>query len=123
GPRPKTGPAAPRPPAPPPARSGAPDLRQWNDTDVNAPPPRRYVNPPPPAPQESRAELPRRSRPGSSLPDTRQSDTIFDQPLPTEPPPSQRHPLRRSVADRRSISDSGRKDFRSVVSEANELGA
>src|SRR5262249_27528734 len=121
-PPPKIRPVEPPPPAPPPARSRAPDLRQWDDTDVNAPPPRRYVNPPAPAPQESRAELPRRPRPGPRLPAAPQSERISAQPLPTEPPPSQRHPLRRSVADRRSISDSGLKDFRSVVSEANELG-
>ena len=41
---------------------------------------------------------------------------------PPAPPPQQRHPLRRSTADRRPLSDSGLKDFRNVVSEANELG-
>jgi hypothetical protein len=59
----------------------------------------------------------------------RQSDSIFDQPAAAarapEPPvpiaPS-RHPLRRPVAERRSTADAGVSDFRSVVSEANELG-
>ncbi len=47
---------------------------------------------------------------------------MFDQPLPQEPvsPPPSRHPLRRP--ERRSLSDAGLKDFRNVVSEANELG-
>jgi hypothetical protein len=61
------------------------------------------------------------------MPDARQSDSIFDQPMSSEPPPAApaptaRHPLRRPAADRRSLSDSGLKDFRNVVSEANELG-
>lgn len=85
------------------------------------PPARRYVNPP--APSEARAEQPRRRAPSASpMPDGRQSGSIFDQPMQTEPPPA-RHPLRRATAERRpQISDSGLKDFRSVISEANELG-
>jgi hypothetical protein len=79
---------------------------------------------PEPVRQEApRADIARTARP--ALPDPRQSDSIFDQPLPpTEPsaPTPQRHPLRRPAADRRSLSDSGLKDFRDVVSEANELG-
>jgi hypothetical protein len=73
--------------------------------------------------ESARADTARRPRP--ALPDPRQSDSIFDQPLPpSEPPPApQRHPLRRQTPDRRSLSDSGLKDFRNVVSEANELGA
>jgi hypothetical protein len=113
------------------------DARQWEDVEPTAPPPRRYVNPPSqnPPPQEPRSERPerpemvRRPRSGGSaaLPDPRQSDSIFDQPLPAEPPPQApppppRHPLRRPAGDRRSLSDSGLKDFRNVVSEANELG-
>ena len=83
---------------------------------------------PDPARQEfTRQDTTRRPRPPSSptLPDPRESNSIFDQPLPSEPPappPQQRHPLRRSTADRRPLSDSGLKDFRNVVSEANELG-
>jgi hypothetical protein len=76
------------------------------------------------AQQESaRPDTARRSRP--ALPDPRQSDSIFDQPLPSEvpAPQPQRHPLRRpAAAERRSLSDAGLKDFRDVVSEANELG-
>ena len=80
--------------------------------------------------EAARPDTARRSRPPSApptLPDPRQSDSIFDRPLPASesppmPEPPQRHPLRRPVADRRSLSDSGLKDFRNVVSEANELG-
>jgi hypothetical protein len=114
------------------AESRSAESRQWEDAEPNAPPPRRYVNPPSqsPLPQEPRAEMLRRPRPSpppSPMPDPRQSDSIFDQPLPSEPPPAAppsqaRHPLRRPAADRRSLSDSGLKDFRNVVSEANELG-
>jgi hypothetical protein len=116
-------PAEPRQPA---------EARQWEDVEPAAPPPRRYVNPPSqnPSPPEPRQETLRRPRPPAppTLPDTRHSDSIFDQPLPPEPqpqvppPPQQRHPLRRPAGDRRSLSDSGLKDFRNVVSEANELG-
>src|SRR5262249_46334336 len=73
-----------------------------------------------------RQESLRRPRAQPSLPDVRQSDTIFDQPLPAEPAPAaQRHPLRRPSAERGGralLSESGLKDFRNVVSEANELG-
>jgi hypothetical protein len=75
--------------------------------------------------ESARPDIARRSRP--ALPDPRQSDSIFDQPLPSEPPAPapqpQRHPLRRpAAAERRSLSDAGLKDFRTVISEANELG-
>jgi hypothetical protein len=71
--------------------------------------------------ESARPDPARRPRPPLGAPP---SDSIFDQPLPSEPPapPTQRHPLRRPVAERRSLSDSGLKDFRNVVSEANELG-
>jgi hypothetical protein len=125
-PAPKIRPIEQRPPEePPPARSRVADIRQWQDEDPQAPPPRRYVNPPPPEGRQDAAA--RRPRPAAPPP--RQSDPIFDQPSPSEPPaqpaspPAQpRHPLRRPAAERHSISDSGLKDFRSVVSEANELG-
>ena len=54
------------------------------------------------------------------MPGSRQSESMFDQPLPQEPisPPQSRHPLRRQ--ERRSLSDAGLKDFRNVVSEAND---
>jgi hypothetical protein len=113
------------------AESRSAEARQWDDAESNAPPPRRYVNPPSqnPLPQEPRVETLRRPRPPQppTMPDPRQSDSIFDQPLPSEAPPAAqppqaRHPLRRPATDRRSLSDSGLKDFRNVVSEANELG-
>jgi hypothetical protein len=104
------------------------------DTDEDdSPPPRRYVNPPSSAAAaEARQDTARRLRsptPPPSMPDPRQSDSIFDRPVSPEPPaPSpapaqQRHPLRRPAGERRPLlSDSGLKDFRNVVSEANELG-
>ena len=79
--------------------------------------------------QETRPESLRRPRSQPSqpaMPEAR-SDSIFDQPLPSEPAPAaQRHPLRRPSTERGGralISESGLKDFRNVVSEANELGA
>ena len=118
--------------------SGVAESRPWEAVEPDSPPPRRYVNPPPPAAQEGRQEArqdsARRLRPSSqsspaSLSDPRQSESIFDQPLPPEPsPPSpppatQRHPLRRPSGERRPpLSDAGLKDFRNVISEANDLG-
>jgi hypothetical protein len=111
------------------------EARQWRE--VEQPSPRRYVNPPP-AQQESRAETMRKPRVAptpSALPDPRQSGSIFDAPLPSAepapapPPPSPRHPLRRPVGERRApavdggLKDSGLRDFRNVISEANELGS
>jgi|SRR5215470_9954102 len=145
-PPPKIRPAEPRqweePPAPKSrsvdGRAAEPrpaDSRPWEDVEPTSPPPRRYVNPPSSAAPEPRQEARqqdavRRPRPASPpMPDPRQSDSIFDRPLPPDPPPApaappqQRHPLRRPTAERRSLSDSGLKDFRDVVSEANELGA
>jgi hypothetical protein len=101
----------------------------------DSPPPRRYVNPPSSAAAaEARQDTARRLRspapPPASMPDPRQSDSIFDRPLSQEPsapaspqPAQQRHPLRRPAGERRSLlSDTGLNDFRNVVSEANELG-
>ena len=118
--------------------SGVAESRPWEAVEPDSPPPRRYVNPPPPAAQEGRQETrqdsARRLRPSSqsspaALSDPRQSESIFDQPLPPEssppspPPATQRHPLRRPSGERRPpLSDAGLKDFRNVVSEANELG-
>ena len=109
------------------------ESRPWESVEPDSPPPRRYVNPPPAA-QEGRQDSARRLRPSSpsspaSVADPRQSESIFDQPLPPEPsPPSpppatQRHPLRRPSGERRPpLSDAGLKDFRNVISEANDLG-
>jgi hypothetical protein len=84
---------------------------------------------------ETRADMvPRRSPappPAPMMP--RQSESIFDQPASaertSEPPPAppapaapSRHPLRRPLPDRRSSTESNVNDFRTVVSEANELG-
>jgi hypothetical protein len=134
-------PRAPEPRAPEPRASEAraePRERRWGDAPDPDAPQRRYVNPPSPGGQEVRQEARaearqeprqdsslRRPRSQPALPDTR-SDTIFDQPLPPEPTPAaQRHPLRRPAGERSGralLSESGLKDFRNVVSEANELG-
>jgi hypothetical protein len=138
-PAPKARPAEPRPaearqwnePPPPPSRPREPraaEPRQWDEAEPSSPP-RRYVNPPA---QEPRADSARRPRPPSpppppTLPDTRQSNSIFDRPLaadaqPPAAPLPPRHPLRRPPGEQRSLSDSGLQDFRDVVAEANELG-
>ena len=134
-----------RQPPPPKIRPAEPrraEERRWEEVEPSAPPPRRYVNPPsqvaPDNPPAARQDTARRLRPSQPiLPDARQSDSIFDRPLPSEPqpqqqqpppqqpptsPPPQRHPLRRPAGERRPLSDSGLKDFRNVISEANELG-
>jgi len=120
------------------SESRMPDTRA-SDVDEAATLSRRYVNPPSAATAEARqdsawrprpASLPERPLPDRSapLPDPPPSDSMFDRPLPADGPASapqqQRHPLRRPVPDRRPpLPDAGRKDFRDVVSEANELGA
>jgi hypothetical protein len=119
--------AAARPAAASP-RPRAPEPDQWDEAP-RAPvaPPQRRPAPPPQARQEQARQDTATAlrRPGPPLPPAppmpgpRQSESMFDQPLPSEPAPP-RHPLRGQ--DRRSLSDSGLKDFRDVVSEANELG-
>jgi hypothetical protein len=136
-----------RQPPPPKIRPAEPrraEERRWEEVEPSAPPPRRYVNPPSQVAQENppaaRQDTARRLRPSQPiLPDARQSDSIFDRPLPSESqpqpptapppmsppqasPPLQRHPLRRPAPERRPPSDTGLKDFRNVISEANELG-
>jgi hypothetical protein len=130
-----------RQPPPPKIRPAEPrrEERRWEEVEPAPPPSRRYVNPPsqvaPENPPAARQDALRRPRPPQPiLPDARQSDSIFDRPLPSEPPPqpppsapqapppSQRHPLRRPAPERRPPSDGGLKDFRNVISEANELG-
>ncbi len=128
-----------RQPPPPKIRPAEPrraEERRWEEVEPSAPPPRRYVNPPsqvaPDNPPAARQDTARRLRPSQPiLPDARQSDSIFDRPLPSEPqpqqqppppqpptsPPPQRHPLRRPAGERRPLSDSGLKDFRNVISE------
>jgi hypothetical protein len=141
-PAPKIRPAAAEPrsaeprPEPRPAEARMPEVRSREATareaaDPAAAPPRRYVNPPRPAAAEARQDTARGLRsPQPQMPDQRQSESMFDRPLPADaqPPQSaqpapQRHPLRRPTGERRSLlSDAGLKDFRNVVSEANELG-
>jgi hypothetical protein len=131
------------PPSPPPRRYVNPPGAQGNAAVARQERPQerpqeRQEAPRPEPRQETRPEQRQEPRPESPRPDTARrprptlgappSDSIFDQPLPSEPAappaaPPQRHPLRRpAAAERRSLSDSGLKDFRTVVSEANELG-
>ena len=104
--------------APPSARTGPAE---------SAAPPQRYVSPLSQPPQEVPSalspDLARRSGTPSSpptLPDSQQSDSIFDQPLRPEPPPSLRQPPRRFGAEPRAFSDTGIRDAPAV---ANEAGA
>jgi hypothetical protein len=97
-----------------PAHSRIAEARPWKEDDAGAASPRRYVNPPSPEGQPSRR--PRPAAP-SPQPEARQSDAAFDQPSAEEAAGPTRHFLRRPAGDRRPPAD-----FRSVVSEANELG-
>src|SRR5262249_22457099 len=119
-------------PAERPSEQRSSEARSFDPDEPDAEPPRRYVNPPSPAAAaETRQDGARRMGPPSSIPDPRQSDTMFDRP-PADPqasPAPQRHPLRRPPPapapspDRRGpLLDAGLKDFRNVVSEANGLG-
>ncbi len=105
-------------PAPP--RSPASSQGSRAQSAFQQPQPRPSQARPDAAPASRRPQPPPPSAP--SMPGSRQSDSMFDQPLPQEPisPPPSRHPLRRQ--ERHSLSDAGLKDFRNVVSEANELG-
>ncbi len=126
----------------------APDPSRWEEAarwdnpvpsaEPAAPLPPRKASPPPPRPESAaRRPAPPQSRgatalASSSMPgEQRYADPGFDQQAPSEPPPGQqaappsppRQPLRaRPAAERRSLLDTGLKDFRDVVSEANELG-
>ena len=104
-------------------RPRVPEPDQWEEPPPRAPapPPQRRPSPPPPQARQDTASALRRPAPPPpppAMPTPRHSDSMFDQPISAEPAP--RHPLRRQ--ERRSLSDSGLKDFRDVVSEANELG-
>ena len=103
-----------------PPRSPAPSQGSRAPSAFQQPQPRPSPPRPDAAPASRRPPPPPPSAP--SMPGSRQSDSMFDEPLPQEPvsPPPSRHPLRRP--ERRSLSDAGLKDFRNVVSEANELG-
>ena len=96
--------------------------RRWDEAE---PPARRYVSPPPQAPQESAPALPqdtarRMWSPVASpraMPDAQQSDSIFDRPLP--PAPSARDAG--SGGEHRSPFDVAPKDVRGGVT-AEEVG-
>ncbi len=126
GGRTEEAPRAPVDPPPPPSRpapqmprSRATEFDRWQEsTPVSAPP-----SPRPAVPFPSRAEAPVSRRPLSTMPESRHDDAMFEQARsvePIEPPPPPRHPLRRSMNDRRSAAD-GLQDYRDVV-EANEFG-
>ena len=111
--------------AAPPPRSPAPSQGSRAPSTFQQPQP-RPSQPRPSPPRPDAAPAPRRPQPppppAPSMPGSRQSGSMFDQPVAQEPisPPPSRHPLRRP--ERHSLSDAGLKDFRNVVSEANELG-
>jgi hypothetical protein len=111
---------------PPPSRSapqmprnrGA-DFDRWEDSPPVAAPPQR-----PAAPYPSRAEAPvSRRPPPMPMPSSRYNDAAFEPARSVEPveAPSSRHPLRRSLNDRRT-ADAGVQDLRDLA-EASELGA
>jgi hypothetical protein len=114
------------------ASSRSRDQERWDDTPRT--PPRQTASTPLRSERsDARADMPpRRAAPVAAPAMPRQSDTIFDQPMsererapeppPVAPPAPARHPLRRPLAERRSTAEAGVNDFRSVVSEANELG-
>ncbi len=105
--------------------------RQWDEPSKIGPPearpaePRRYVSPPPQAPQESAPAAPqeptrRAWSPAASpraMPDAQHSDSIFDRPLP--PAPSARDAG--SGGEHRSPFDVAPKDVRGGVT-AEEVG-
>jgi hypothetical protein len=127
-------------PRPPPRRSQAvprPDGRQAEQAASARPKMEpRYADPTPPDPvrQEPRRSqaLPRSDgRQGPGAPSARAKaeprylDSSHDDPSQGEPEPQEppRNATRlRPAGERRSLLDSGLRDFREVVSEANELG-
>ena len=121
--------APPAPPPPPPSRPApqmprmrASEFDRFEESPAVAAPAQRSALPFP-----SRAEQPAVSRRPvpPPLPVSRQNDPFYEQarsPEPVEPPPPPRHPLRRSIGDRRG-ADVGMQDMRDVVAEASELDA
>jgi hypothetical protein len=111
--------------AAPPPRSPAPSQGSRAPSTFQQPQP-RPSQPRPSPPRPDAAPASRRPQPpppsAPSMPGSRQTGSMFDQPVAQEPisPPPSRHPLRRP--ERHSLSDAGLKDFRNVVSEATELG-
>lgn len=117
------------PPAPPPSRPApqmprmrASEFERFEESPAVAAPSQRGGLPFP-----SRAEQPAVSRRPvpPPLPVGRQSDSFYEQarsPEPIEPPPPPRHPLRRSIGDRRG-ADAAIQEMRDAVAEASELDA
>ena len=112
----------------PTAKVRPPDASRWQEArSWDAPPPAPEPPPLPDLPRRAAPPVPRlpqsgEARPGSTL----GYDNQVDQPTPGDgeaaPPPPPRVARPRPPADRRSLLDAGLKDFRGVVSEANELG-
>jgi hypothetical protein len=108
---------------PPEARAAEP--RRWDEVEPPGSAPRRYLSPPPPAPQESAPAAPqeptrRAWSPARAMPDAQHSDSIFDRPLPPAPPaPSARDAG--SGGEHRSPFDVAPKDVRGGVT-AEEVG-
>jgi hypothetical protein len=106
----------------PAAKVRPPDASRWEEARSWDAPPAAPESPPmPDLPRRTAPRLPQSDeRPGSTL----GYDNQIDQPLPGdgEAPPPPRVARPRPPADRRSLLDAGLKDFRGVVSEANELG-
>jgi hypothetical protein len=93
------------------------DFDRWDDSPPVSAPQR------PAAPFPGRAEAPVSRRPvppPPPMPSGRYNDAMFEQARSAEPPEPPRHPLRRSMNDRRAPVDAG-ADIRDVV-EAAELG-
>jgi hypothetical protein len=86
-------------------------------------PSRRYVNPPSQANQDGRQDSLRRPRAvaSPSLPDQRSSDSIFDQPLPSDGPAQKRHSLRRPGGDRAATAEKPVRDTDAAVAASAPL--
>jgi len=106
-------------------RPRAPEPDRWDEAPRAPAASQQPRQPQQPQARQDTASALRRPAPpppaAPAMPGPRYSESMFDQPIPPESaPPAPRHPLRGQ--DRRSLSASGLKDFRDVVSEANELG-
>ena len=92
--------------------------RRGDEVEAPGPAARRYVSPPPPAPQESAPASPHDTArttwsPARAMPDAQHSDSIFDRPLP--PAPSARDAG--SAGEHRSPFDVAPADVRGVTAE------
>jgi hypothetical protein len=115
-----------------------PEPHHTDPDDDSSIPPDPLLRPEPPPRQDGRQEARQEARaagptarpkaePRSS--DSSQDRSSDDEPAPQESarsarprPPGERSAADRTAADRRSLLDTGLRDFREVVSEANELG-